>query len=115
MSAIRSTLPFDIEGNNPAAVVKGDPIDERNQWRLDVFAADSRQFFLHSLGVVDAFDAHLIVDSENNHTATGVGEGDYFLRNSFGVRKLYFQLKKRIFAAANQSQQFSPGGLRRGR
>src|SRR5882724_4990600 len=101
MSAIRPPLPFDIEGNNPAAVVKGDPIDVRNKWRLDIFAADSRQFLLHSLGVIDAFDAHLIVYSKNDHPAAGVGEGDYFLGNSFGVRKLYFQLKKRIFAAAN--------------
>ncbi len=107
VGAIGPPFAFNIKRHHPAAVIKSYAIDKGNKRRLDIFAADSHQLFLHALGVVDAFDAHLIVDSENDHAAAGVGEGDDLLRNFFGVGELYFQLEESVFAAANQSQQFS--------
>ena len=68
---------------------------------FDIFAADSHQFFLNTLRIVDAFDAQLIVDAKNHHAAASVGQGHNLLRNFFGVRELYFQLEKSVFAAAN--------------
>ena len=85
MSAIRTAFAFDIECYNPAAVIKCYPIDERNQRRLDILAANSHQFVLNTFGIVYSFDTHLIVNSEDHYTAPGVGESDDFLRDSFGV------------------------------
>ena len=60
----------------------------------DVFTADSHQLLLHGLGIVHAFDAHLIVDSENDHAAASVGQGDDLLRNFFGVESFTFSSRK---------------------
>ena len=114
-SAIRPALAFDIKRDDAPAAVKGDAIDEGNKRRLNLVAADTNQFFLDTLGVVNAFDAHLIVDAKNDHATAGVGQRNYFLSDLFRIRKFDFELEKGVFAAAHEAQQFSSRSLGRGR
>ena len=105
-SAIRAAFTFDIERHDSPPAVKCNPIDEGNEWRLNFFAADFHQLFLHTLSIIDAFNTHLVVDTENDYSTTRVREGYNFLGNLFCIREFYFELKKGVFTAAYQSQQF---------
>ena len=65
-----------------------------------------------ALGIINPFDAQLIVNTKNDHTTASVCECDNLLRNLFSVRKFDLELKKSVFSAADQTQQFSARGLR---
>src|SRR5436190_1865265 len=65
-SAIRTALARDVERDDAPPVVESYAIDKGNDCGHDLFAADAHQLLLQVLAVFDAFDAQLIVYSENN-------------------------------------------------
>src|SRR6185503_7579160 len=103
--SIRPSFAFDVERDDAPPVVESDAIDKRHEWRLYFLATNSDQIVLHSLRIINTFDAELIVYPKHNDTAAGVRESHDLLRDLFSVGKFYFELKKRVFSAANQPQQ----------
>src|SRR5206468_6524933 len=63
-SPIWAPLAINIECHDPPSVVESNAINERDDWRNDFFPADAHQFILNFFRMIDAFDAHLIVRSE---------------------------------------------------
>ena len=84
---VRSTFAFDFEFDDAPSAVERNAVNQRNQRRINVFAADADEFFLHGFRVVNALHAQLVADTEHNCAAVGVGERDDFLTDSFGIGK----------------------------
>jgi len=64
--------------------------------------------------MIDAFDAHLIVDAKDDRPTSGICQRDDALGDALGIRKLHFQFEVGVFAAAHQSHQLSASRQRRG-
>src|SRR5213593_106450 len=101
---------FDIERDDAFAAVERDSVEDRDNWRYHLFAADASQFLKHPFRVTDALDPQLVIDAENYRSTGRVGQRDYSLRDPFGVRKLDLKLEIRVLAAAYQTQQLRAGG-----
>src|SRR5207237_5102987 len=113
-SPIWAPLAINIERHDPPSVVESNAINERNDWRNDFFPADAHQFILNFFRMIDAFDAHLIVDAEDNYAATGVRQRNNSLRDAFGIRKLDLEFEVGVFTATHQPHQLSAVRERRG-
>src|SRR5262249_39219326 len=100
--------------DNAAAVIESDAIDEGNQGRNNLFAADAHQLVLHFFRMIDALDTHLIVDAKDNRATAGVRQRDDALGDAFRIRELNFEFEVSIFAAAHEAHQLGTVSQRRG-
>jgi hypothetical protein len=111
--AVGAVAAHDVERDDAPPVVEGDAVYEGDERGLHLLAADADQFGLHALRVVQALDAHLVVDAEDHQAAARVGERDDTLGDLLRVCELDLEFEKSIFAAAHQSHQLRAGSLRR--
>ena len=72
--AIRSPFTIDFDRHNAPSIVESETIDEGNYRRRNFFAADAHELVLNFFGVIDAFDAQLVVHAEHDHSTAGVRE-----------------------------------------
>ena len=84
-SAIRPLLPLHIERDDASAIVEREAINKRNDRWDNLVATDAHQLVLNFFGMIDAFDAELIIYAKHDHAAARVRERDDALCYAFRI------------------------------
>src|SRR5215467_9809391 len=90
-----------VQNDYSASAVESDFVDVGEDRRLNVIGADVAQLRFNVFRIVHAFDAQLIVDSEDYRAARGVGQRDDLGGQLFDVTEADLQFEVGVFAATH--------------